>query len=164
MKVKDHDPLLGNIQDSVHQGCNLNVSLRKKVSVVFYNLQNYDSHLISQEIGRNNFKINVIPKTTEKYMSFTIQQSKEKGNKPGLLLVFIDSVHFLNNSLDNLVKKLGENDFYHLSQGFNTNVLDIIKPKKAGGGGRAHFDPPFPRFLQKCVFQRKGEALVFSDF
>ena len=135
MKVKDHDPLLGNFQDSVHQGCNLNVSLRKKVSVVFYNLQNYDSHLISQEIGRNNFKINVIPKTTEKYMSFTIQQSKEKGKKPGLLLVFIDSVHFLNNSLDNLVKKLGENDFYHLSQEFNTNVLDIIKPQKAGGGG-----------------------------
>ena len=66
MKVKDHDPLLGNFQDSVHQGCNLNVSLRKKVSVVFYNLQNYDSHLISQEIGRNNFKINVIPKITEK--------------------------------------------------------------------------------------------------
>ena len=107
MKVKDHDPLLGNFQDSVHQGCNLNVSLRKKVSVVFYNLQNYDSHLISQEIGRNNFKINVIPKTTEKQMSFTIQQSKEKGNKPGLLLVFIDNIHFLNSSLDNLVKKLG---------------------------------------------------------
>ena len=40
-------------------------------------------------------------------MSFTIQQSKEKGNKPGPLLVFIDNIHFLNSSLDNLVKKLG---------------------------------------------------------
>ena len=40
-------------------------------------------------------------------MSFTIQQSKEKGNKPGLLLVFIDNIHFLNSSLDNLIKKLG---------------------------------------------------------
>ena len=31
-------------------------------------------------------------------MSFTIQQPKEKSNKPGLPLVFIDNVHFLNNS------------------------------------------------------------------
>ena len=44
-------------------------------------------------------------------MSFTIPQPKEKGNKPGLPLVFIDSVHFLNNSSENLVKKLGENEF-----------------------------------------------------
>ena len=51
----------------------------------------------------------------EKYLSFTIQQPKKKGIKPGLPLVFIDSIHFLN-PLDNLVKKLTENDFYHLSQ------------------------------------------------
>ena len=49
-------------------------------------------------------------------MSFTIQQPKEKGNKPGLQLVFTVSIHFLNNSLDNLVKNFGEKDFYHLSQ------------------------------------------------
>ena len=49
-------------------------------------------------------------------MNFTIKQPKEKGIKPGLPLEFIDTVHFLNNSLDNLVKKLGENDVYHLSQ------------------------------------------------
>ena len=30
-------------------------------------------------------------------MSFTIQQIKEVHNKPRLPLVFIDSVHFLNN-------------------------------------------------------------------
>ena len=44
-------------------------------------------------------------------MSFTIQQPREKDIKPGFSLVFIDSVYFLNNSLDSLVKNLGENDF-----------------------------------------------------
>ena len=43
-------------------------------------------------------------------MIFTIQQPKKKGIKPGLPLVFIDSVHFLNKSSDHLVKNLGEND------------------------------------------------------
>ena len=30
---------------------------------MFHNLQNYDSHAIFQELGKNNFKINVIKKT-----------------------------------------------------------------------------------------------------
>ena len=49
-------------------------------------------------------------------MRFTIKQSKKKGIKPGITLVFIDCIDFSNNALENLVKNLGENDFYHLSQ------------------------------------------------
>ena len=45
-------------------------------------------------------------------------------------LVFIDNVHFLNNSLDNLVKNLESNDFYHLGQEFNANILDLLEKKK----------------------------------
>ena len=52
-----------------------------------------------------------IKNNRKKKLNFTIPQPKEKGNKPGLPLVFIDSVHFLNNSSENLVKKLGENEF-----------------------------------------------------
>ena len=44
-------------------------------------------------------------------MSFTIEQSKENCISPGHPLIFIESIHFLNASLDNLVKSLGENDF-----------------------------------------------------
>ena len=62
-------------------------------------------------------------------MSFTIQQPKKKCIKPRLPLVFIDSIHFLHNLLDNLVKNLGENDFYHVSQEFNANALDLLKKR-----------------------------------
>ena len=62
-------------------------------------------------------------------MSFTIQQPKKKYIKPGLALVFIDRISFLNNSRDNLVKNLGEIDFYHLSQEVNAIILDLIKKK-----------------------------------
>ena len=47
-----------------------------------------------QELGKFDFKINVIPNR----------------------LVFIDSFHFLSFSLDSLVKKLGVNDVKYLSQ------------------------------------------------
>ena len=40
-------------------------------------MQNYDSHLKLQELGKYNFKKNFILKLIEKYMSFSIEQPKE---------------------------------------------------------------------------------------
>ena len=48
-------------------------------------------------------------------MRFTIEQPKKNDTNPGLLLVFIDSLHFSNGSLDNFVKILEKNDFYNPS-------------------------------------------------
>ena len=47
-----------------------------------------------QELGKFNFKINIIPNGLEKYMSFSINNN----------LSFIDSLQFLSSSLDSLVK------------------------------------------------------------
>ena len=68
----------------------------KKISAVFHNLKNYDSHFIRQELGKFNFKINAIPNGLEKYMSFSIN------NK----LSFIDTFEFLSFSLDTLLEKV----------------------------------------------------------
>ena len=97
---------------------------------MFHNWQNYDSHFIFQEIGKYNFKTNIISKIIVKYMSFTIKQPKKKDIKLELSLLLTDSLHFLNNSLDNLVRNLGNKDFYHLSQEFNGDVLDLLKKKE----------------------------------
>ena len=83
---------------------------------MFHKRKNYDSHLIEQELGKFNLKINVIPNGLEKYMSFSIN------NK----LSFTDSFQFLSSSLDNLVKK---DDFRYLSYEFHNNVLDLVKQK-----------------------------------
>ena len=72
---------------------------------MFYNLKNYDTHLIMQELGKSNVKVNVIQNELDKYMSFTIN------NK----LTFIDSSQFLSSSLDNLVKNFRKDDFKYLS-------------------------------------------------
>ena len=52
MKEKDHDRVTAKHQGSTHQECNLDLSLNKKIPVVFHNLQNCDSHLTFQEIGK----------------------------------------------------------------------------------------------------------------
>ena len=54
-----------------------------------------------QELGKFNFKINVIPNGFEKYMSFNINNR----------LAFIDNFQHLSSSLDSLVKNLGKDDF-----------------------------------------------------
>ena len=63
-------------------------------------------------------------------MRVTAELPKEKSINLPLPLVSIDSVRFLSHSLEILVKNLGENDFYHLSQEFNANVLDSITKKE----------------------------------
>ena len=45
-----------------------NVGLNCKRSIVLQNLKNYDGHLVMQELGKFNSKINVIPNGLEKYM------------------------------------------------------------------------------------------------
>lgn len=62
-------------------------------------------------------------------MRFTAELPKEKSINLPLPLLFIDSLRFLSHSLQILVKNLGENNFYHLSQEFHANVLDSIKKK-----------------------------------
>ena len=57
------------------------------------------------ELGKFNFKINVIPNGLEKYISFNIN------NK----LIFINRSQFASSSLDSLFKNLGKNDFKYLT-------------------------------------------------
>ena len=71
---------------------------------MFHNLNNNDSHLIMQELGEFNFKINIISIGLEKYIRFAIN------NK----LSFIDSFQFLSSLLDSLLKSLGKNYLKYL--------------------------------------------------
>ena len=72
-----------------------------------------------QELGKFDFKINVIPNVLEKYMSFQISDK----------LAFIDGFQFLSSLLDSLVKDLSKVDFKYLSQELDINVLDLVKQK-----------------------------------
>ena len=119
-KVRDHDHVTGKYGCSAHWRCNINLKLTKRVPVIFYNLKGYDSHLIMLEIGKFDVKISVIENGLEKYMAFTINAN----------LVFIDSMQFMNSSLDALVNNFPDNDLEHLSQEFSGSLLELVKQKE----------------------------------
>ena len=93
-KAIDHCHVTGKFRGTTHWDCNINFQLTKKVSVIFHNLRGYNSHLIFNELHKFDVKISVIPNGLEKYMPFFLNKN----------LVSIDSMRFMNSSLDKLVK------------------------------------------------------------
>ena len=93
-KVRDHCHITSKFRGALHQTCNLNFQLTKRIPVIFHNQKGYDSNLIFSVFHKFNLKINVIPNGLEKYMAFVFNKN----------LVFIDSMQFMNSSLDKLVK------------------------------------------------------------
>ena len=57
-------------------------------------MKGYDSHLIFSVLHKCNLKINIISTGLEKYMAFFLNKN----------LVYIDSMQFMNSSLDKLAK------------------------------------------------------------
>ena len=100
VRVRDHCHITGIYRGAAHNKCNRNFRLTDKIPVIFHNLKGYDSYLIMQEIGKFNMNINVISNNLEKYMAFFL------GNN----LKFIDSLQFMNDSLENLAKNITISD------------------------------------------------------
>ena len=118
-KVRDHCHITGKYRGAAHWNCNINLKLTKKIPVIFHNLRGYDIHLIINEMSKFDLKVSVIPNGLEKYMAFKINKN----------LVFIDSMQFMNCSLDSLVKHLSDNDFKNLSKELSGEILELVKQK-----------------------------------
>ena len=79
-------------------------------------MKGYDSYLIFYELKKFDMKIDLIPNGLEKYMAFILNKN----------LLFIDSMQFMNFSLERLVKNISDNDFKYLTQEFGSKNLKII--------------------------------------
>ena len=95
-KIRNHCHITGKFRGPPHWSCNVNFKLPKIVFVIFHNLKIYDSHKIMNEIYKFDARVLVIPNGLEKYMAFTININS----------VFIDSLKFMNNSLEKLLKTI----------------------------------------------------------
>ena len=116
-KVRDPCQINGKFRDSAHWDCNINFQLTKKIPVIFHNLKGYDTHSVFSELHKFNLKVDVIPNGLEKYKAFFL----------GRDLALIDSMQFMNCSLDKLVKNLVDKDFKYLVEDFDTENLKILK-------------------------------------
>ena len=70
VRVKDHFQVTGKYRSSVYRDCNINVKSNNKILIN----KNFYFHVIMQELGKFNLKINVLLNGLEKYMSFNISK------------------------------------------------------------------------------------------
>ena len=106
-KVRDHCHYTGKFRGGACNICNLNfthLKTNKKgevkatmhtLPVVFHNLRGYDGHFIIQEASYYTDNIKPIMQSFEKYMTFEFMRLK-----------FIDSMNFMNTSLEKLADNL----------------------------------------------------------
>lgn len=116
-KVRDHDHLTGNYRGAACQDCNTKMRLKRNVlPVFFHNLRGYDGHLLCEvALGMmKEWELTVIPQTAEKYISMQAKykvgsyksKKSDKENAVFMNIQFKDSVQFLPDSLDRLVRNL----------------------------------------------------------
>ena len=100
-KVKDHSHVSGKFRGATHWNSNINLQLTKNVPVIIHDLRGYNSHLIFCGFDKFDVKISVITNGLEKCTAFFWIKT----------WVFIDSMQFMNSSLDKLDKNLSDEDF-----------------------------------------------------
>jgi len=125
-RVRDHCHLTGRYRGPAHSNCNLNYKESFCIPIFFHNLSGYDSHFIIEEIATAfEGRIDLLPITKEKYISFTKNVCKEEESKNHVKLRFIDSYKFLASSLDKLASFLDKDKLKILKQNFKIYQLNI---------------------------------------
>ena len=114
--------ITGKYRGAADSQWNLKLKIPKKLPIIFHNLEGYDGHIIFKELNNfDNIDIQVIPKTSEKYMSIIVNRN----------IVFLDSNQFYKGKLDNHASHLNNEDFKHLLSEFPIDKLELLKGKDA---------------------------------
>ena len=133
-KVRDHYHFTGKYRGAAHNQCNLRCRKPRILPVIFHNLQGYDAHLFIKQLAKLEGKLECIPSTEEKYISFSkhIKVGEYKDVSGNVFPVtfeirFLDSFKFLQTSLANLVSNLSPNDFHNKKYTFRSNTLLLTR-------------------------------------
>ena len=133
-RVRDHCHFTGKYRGAAHNKCNLMCRKPRILPVIFHNLQGYDSHLFIKELTKIDGKLNCIPTTEEKYISFSKhikvgEYRHIQGNMCDITfeIRFLDSYKFLQSSLGNLVSNLSDDDFHNIKSEFKSNISYLTR-------------------------------------
>ncbi len=138
IKCADHCHITGKYRGAACDICNLRMRVPMFVPVIFHNLEGYDAHLFVKSLGLEEGEIRCIPKTDEKYISFsknipmeTYLTGNGKEKTICLEMRFLDSLKFTLKSLDSLTKTLGKEQFGTLTSQMSADPksLDLLKRK-----------------------------------
>ena len=106
------------------------------IPVFFYNLEGYDSHIFIKNLGVTEGNIDCIPKTEERYVSFSknIEVDKftdKKGRRICIMreIRFIDSFKFMSASLESLGNNLERDQFHNVNKVVSGRKRDLMLKK-----------------------------------
>ncbi|XP_050513837.1 uncharacterized protein LOC126889531 [Diabrotica virgifera virgifera] len=119
--VKDHCHFTGAFRGFAHQVCNLNFRKQFVVPIFFHNLSGYDSHFMIRQLAKKG-SISLLPINKERYISFTLNDTQS-----AVKLRFVDSLRFLNSSLDKLATTLNTEDLRYLAREFPNAAPEQIE-------------------------------------
>ena len=126
-KVFDHDHTTGEYRGAAHQLCNALYRSSNWMTVVMHNLTGYDMHPLIVALGEISDEIEdvqVIPLSSEKYTTMKIM------SRCGACISFIDSMRFLNSSLETLASSLVKNSDLPLLSFAFPDAHHILKGKQ----------------------------------
>ena len=139
IKCSDHCHITGKYRGAACGKCNLRMRVPMYIPIQFHNLEGYDAHLFVKSLGLEEGEIRCIPKTDEKYISFsknipmeTIVSDDGKERVKCLEMRFIDSFKFTLKPLDSLVKTLGKDQFETLTSQMSVDPESLSLLKRKG--------------------------------
>ena len=136
-RVRDHCHFTGKYRGAAHNSCNLMCRKPMVIPVIFRNLEGYDAHLFIKQLACLQGKLDCIPSTEEKYISFSknIKVGEYKSRRTGKTVSlnfeirFIVSYKFLLTNLANLVGNLQPDDFHSTKAIFGANIVKLLTRK-----------------------------------
>lgn len=134
-KVRDHNHFGdGAFRGAAHASCNLRYQNKMMLPIFLHNLSKYDASLFIHELAvYENDPISVIGLTHENYISFNQKFDigvNSLGKKVKFEMRFLDSLRFLNASIDNIVKSLPKSDLHHTRTEFpDGKGFDLMSQK-----------------------------------
>lgn len=139
-KVIDHCHWTGNFRGVAHQECNTKSRQKRNlIPVLFHNWKGYDCHSLCKTADCSSRKVtvNVIPLSTEKYLSLSLKWAVDAYRKEGRVvynmceLRFMDTYQFLSCSLSSLINQLyaasNMDGFKHLQSNTNYDVSKMVR-------------------------------------
>ena len=178
-KVLDHDHLTGRYRGPAHSKCNQQLCIepyRSPIPVIFHNLKNYDAHHLISAIGRTEEKTTTCTDNNGEPIMHKDRDGKDKprtvtdGGISGIVqnmekLIsfswgqyrFLDSLQFLNASLDKLVNSTPR-DAFRLTSALPHHELLVRK----GVYPYEHMDD-FSRFDETCLPPQEAFYSSLSD-
>jgi len=124
LKMRDHCHRSGKWRYCLCARCNFKLKNSRKITCLCHNLSNYDQFFILEAISKiynpKFDKVSIIPKTLEKYKSFTFNK-----------LRFVDSFSFMSASLVKVVSTLGSENFGIFREHFqNPELRGLLRNSK----------------------------------